>query len=127
MRLALVAVSTRRLAAGLLMLVLVAVLPAAAAADTTAAPPAPSTVASIGASDDPVDPPPITVNPFMPAERSLSDCLSVVPKPGCGSEARGGPYQAAVFGAIVVGLGIILTRIVIGVRRNRATQPSTTP
>lgn len=74
------------------------------------------------AGSDPVDPgdaPPVTVNPFFPEERSLSECLSVVPRPGCGSEARGGPYQAAVFGAILLGLGVIGTRIVIGIRRNR--------
>lgn len=73
------------------------------------------------ASVDEPDPPRITVNEFMPEERSLSDCLSVLPKPGCGSEARGGPYQAAVFGAMVVGLGVIGTRIVVGIRRRDRT------
>ena len=72
----------------------------------------------------PPEPPPVTVNEFMPQERSLSDCLSVLPKPGCGSEARGGPYQAAVFGVMVLGLGVIGTRIVVGVRRrDRAGDP----
>lgn len=75
---------------------------------------------------DPADPPPVTVNPFFPEDRSLSECLSVVPRPGCGSEARGGPYQAAVFGVILLGLGVIGTRIVIGVRRNRASTPEST-
>lgn len=67
------------------------------------------------AQDDPPRPP-ITVNEFFPTERSLSECLSVLPKPGCGSEARGGWAQTAVFIALIGGLGIIMTRVIIGVR-----------
>ncbi|MEX2627110.1 MAG: hypothetical protein WD225_09505 [Ilumatobacteraceae bacterium] len=80
---------------------------------------------ALGATPGPDDPPPpdITVNEFMPEERPLSDCLSALPKPGCGSEARGGPRQAAVFGAVVVGLGLIGTRIVVGVRRRDHADP----
>jgi hypothetical protein len=74
-----------------------------------------------GAAGDPPPPPtPTTVNDFFPAERDISDCLSVLPKPGCGSEARGGWGQTAVFGAIMVGLAVIFTRIVVGIRRRDA-------
>lgn len=79
-----------------------------------------ATPSPIHAGTDPA--PPTTINEFLPAERDLSDCLSVLPKPGCGSKARGGWRQGAVFGAVVVGLGVIGTRIAIGVRR-RDRQP----
>lgn len=80
--------------------------------------PTPSTVAR----------PSTTINEFIPEDRDLSDCLSVLPKPGCGSEARGGPAQAAVFGAIVLGLAVIGGRIAWSVRsRNRAATPTQVP
>jgi hypothetical protein len=74
-------------------------------------------VAAAGTGTDPGDPPPVTINEFFPTDRSLGDCLSALPKPGCGSEARGGMHQTAVFGAMVLGLGVIGTRIVVGIRR----------
>jgi len=72
------------------------------------------------APDDPFPPvsTPATVNEFLPEDRDLSDCLSVLPKPGCGSQARGGPQQAAVLGAILGGLAIIGGRIAWSVRRS---------
>ncbi len=77
-------------------------------------------------SDTPPDNRPvITVNEFMPTDRSLSDCISVLPKPGCGSEARGGWAQTAVFLALIGGLGIIFTRIILGIRRRDAALNST--
>jgi len=60
-----------------------------------------------------------TVNEFFPEERPLSDCLSSLPKPNCGSEARGGWAQTAVFLAILAGLAIIAWRIVAASRRAR--------
>lgn len=60
-----------------------------------------------------------TVNEFFPEERPLSDCLSSLPKPNCGSEARGGWAQTAVFVSIVVGLAFIAWRVVAGARRAR--------
>lgn len=64
----------------------------------------------------------VTVNDFVPTERDLSECISAVPKPGCGSEARGGWRQTAVFALVVAGLGFIAWRVVAGARRNRAAQ-----
>ena len=64
----------------------------------------------------------VTVNAFVPTERDLSECISAVPKPGCGSEARGGWRQTAVFALVVAGLGFIAWRVVAGARRNLAAQ-----
>ena len=63
-----------------------------------------------------------TINPFFPEERSLGDCLSSLPKPGCGSSARGGWRQTAVLGVILSGLAFIGWRIVRQSRKARANQ-----
>jgi hypothetical protein len=60
-----------------------------------------------------------TVNEFFPEQRPLGDCLSSLPKPDCGSEARGGWAQTAVLLAIVAGLAFIAWRVVAGSRRAR--------
>lgn len=65
-------------------------------------------------------PPPVTVSDFYPEDANLSDCVGLVERPGCGSEARGGWRQLAILGAIAVGLGIIIWRITAGVRARRA-------
>ena len=64
-------------------------------------------------------PPPSTFNVFYPEERPLTDCLGALQRPNCGSEARGGWAQAAVFAALVAGLGFIGWRIMRIVRRHR--------
>ena len=64
--------------------------------------------------------PPVTLNEFLPEERGLGDCISAVPRPGCGSKARGGWRQTLVFLAIVGGLGVIGWRVVVGARRGRS-------
>lgn len=74
-----------------------------------------------------VDPPPITVNPFIPEDRGISDCISALPKPGCGSEARGGWRQGLILLALVGGLSIIGWRIVAGVRRGQRPVGSPQP
>lgn len=63
--------------------------------------------------------PPVTVTDFYPEESNLSDCVGLVERPGCGSEARGGTGQTVVFVLLVIGLGIIFWRVAVGVRRNR--------
>ena len=60
-----------------------------------------------------------TINEFFPEERPLSDCLSSLPKPDCGSEARGGWAQTAVFVLIIAGLAFIAWRVVASSRRAR--------
>lgn len=61
--------------------------------------------------------PATTDNEFLPAERNLSECISAVPKPGCGSKQRGGWRQALVFAVVVAGLLAIGVRVGIAVRR----------
>lgn len=69
-------------------------------------------------------------NDFYPTEAELSDCLSALPPPGCGSEAKGGWPQFIVFALIVAGLGVIVARIMVSTRRARraptgdGTQPA---
>ncbi|MFZ8969154.1 MAG: hypothetical protein ACO20G_08955 [Ilumatobacteraceae bacterium] len=66
----------------------------------------------------------VTVNDFVPTERDLSECISAVPKPGCGSEARGGWRQTAIFALVVGGLAFIGWRVVAGARKNLASSNS---
>lgn len=58
----------------------------------------------------------VTFNEFLPEERGLGECISAVPKPGCGSDAEGGWRQTLVFVLILAGLGIIAWRIVASAR-----------
>jgi hypothetical protein len=72
----------------------------------------------------------IVENEFVPANANIGDCVSALPRPGCGSEARGGWRQALVLAAVVAGLALIGWRVVVGVRRNRparATEDKLTP
>jgi hypothetical protein len=66
--------------------------------------------------------PPTTLdNPFLPEDANIGDCVSALPRPECGSKARGGWRQGAVFGAVAVAVVVIGTRLVVGVRkRDRA-------
>lgn len=96
-------------------------------AAVASAPAAPGTGDDTDDTDDPDDdttrP---TINEFFPEERPLSDCLSSLPKPDCGSEARGGWAQTTVFVAILAGLAFIAWRIVAGARRARRAAPELT-
>jgi hypothetical protein len=79
--------------------------------------------ASATAPTDPSTTAPLQTSP--PMERDLSECLSAVPKPGCGyapqqAGDRGGWLQWTLFGVMIVGLAFIGWRVVIGVRRNVA-------
>jgi hypothetical protein len=79
---------------------------------------APLTMATVaGAQVDDPPPPPVTINEFIPEDLNLTDCVSALPKPGCGSEARGGWRQGLVFAVVVGGLAFIGWRIAAGVRR----------
>lgn len=74
---------------------------------------------AIAGNEEPPVRPPITVSDFIPEDANLSDCVGLVERPGCGSEARGGIGQTGVFIALAIGLGIIIWRISVGVRANR--------
>jgi hypothetical protein len=71
------------------------------------------------ASTEPPTPVPTTVvdNPYLPADQNLSDCVSALPRPGCGSEAQGGWRQALVLGLVLAGGAFIAWRVVRSVRR----------
>ncbi len=68
-------------------------------------------------------PPPATDNEFIPEGRDLDECISALPKPGCGSGARSDWHQQLVLGAMAAGLVFVGWRIVRGVRR-RETRPT---
>ena len=72
-----------------------------------------------GAGEPSNTPPPTVFNEFYPDERPLSDCLSSLPKPNCGSEARGGWRQTTILGAVLAGLAFIAWRIIRSARRAR--------
>jgi hypothetical protein len=84
----------------------------------------------------PDDVPVVTANPFIPEEQDLTDCIGLLQRPGCGSEARSGMHQYLVAAALAGGLLLIFGRIFWGVHRNRhrsesppldATPPAATP
>lgn len=60
-------------------------------------------------------------NPFIPESVNLSECISALPRPGCGSEARGGWRQTLVFAVLFVGMLLIALRLVIALRRRQQT------
>jgi hypothetical protein len=77
------------------------------------------------ASTEPVEPAPATTassattdNPFLPDDTTtnITDCVSALPRPECGSRERGGWRQGVVFGVVVAGLVAIGARVVIAIR-----------
>jgi hypothetical protein len=63
--------------------------------------------------------PVVTANEFLPTDRDLSDCVGVLEKPGCGSQARGGTAITVVFIVMLLAMVLIFARIAVGVRQNR--------
>lgn len=62
----------------------------------------------------------VVENDFMPQEANLSDCLGSLPRPGCGSDARGGWRQYLTMGVLAAGLAFVGWRIARGVRARDA-------
>ena len=60
-----------------------------------------------------------TANPFLPEQRDLTECIGLLQRPGCGSEARGGLGQTLVAILMISGLVLIFGRVAWGLRRNR--------
>jgi hypothetical protein len=58
-------------------------------------------------------------NVFLPDDTTVNvtDCISSVQRPECGSRERGGWRQGVLFGVVVAGLIAIGSRLVIGIRR----------
>jgi hypothetical protein len=68
-----------------------------------------------------------TINEFIPEERAIGDCISAVPKPGCGSDARSDWHQWLVLIAVAGGLTFVGWRVVVGLRRQADRDPSRAP
>jgi hypothetical protein len=92
-----------------------ALAPTAAGAVPDEPAPSPTTVPAPVPDDVTID----TANPFLPEDVDLSLCVGTLPRPGCGSEERGGWHQNLVAIAMVAGLLIVFGRVAWGVRRNR--------
>ncbi len=65
-------------------------------------------------------------NPFLPENRDLSECIGMLQRPGCGSEARGGWHQDLVAIVMVTGLLIVFGRVAWAVRRSQKTAAAST-
>jgi hypothetical protein len=65
-----------------------------------------------------------TINEFIPEDRDLTECISAVPKPGCGSEARTSWEQGALLVVLVVALAFIAWRVIRAARRKSAAAPA---
>jgi hypothetical protein len=63
---------------------------------------------------------PVTANEFIPEDRDLSECISALPKPDCGSDARGGWRQGLVLALVLAGMVGIGLRIAVAIRRRDA-------
>lgn len=63
-----------------------------------------------------------TLNDFIPEQRAISDCISAVPKPGCGSDAESDWHTWLAFSALIGGLAFVGWRVVTGLRR-QPTEP----
>lgn len=68
-------------------------------------------------------------NEFVP-DRNISECVGLVERPDCGSKSKGGLGMTLTFVALLLGLGVVLGRIAMSVRRrdaqvNRPADPST--
>jgi hypothetical protein len=63
-------------------------------------------------------------NEFLPEDKNLSDCVGLVERPGCGSDARGGWPMVLAFAVMAGGLTFIGWRIVRGLRRTAPPPPT---
>jgi len=57
-------------------------------------------------------------------ENEPSQCIGLLPRPGCGKKPedageRGGALQYSVFGLMITGLGVIGTGMVRGIRKQK--------
>ena len=63
-----------------------------------------------------------TINDFIPEDRDMTECISAVPKPGCGSDARSGWEQGALFGVLIAAMVFIAWRVVRSARRKPSSE-----
>jgi hypothetical protein len=60
--------------------------------------------------------PQTTDNSFIP-DRNVSDCVGTNERPNCGSTSKGGVGMWLTFGALILGVGFVMWRISVSVRR----------
>jgi len=116
----------RRAAAGLVIvlgLAAAAPLPIASTVAIDPAAPGPTAPVTVVAGEE--TPATALDNPFLPENANIGDCVSALPRPDCGSQARGGWRQTLVFVALAMGLGLIAWRLVVALRRRDVS--GTTP
>ena len=84
----------------------------------------PRPVSAPPASDPTAETPATTVldNEFIPEEANIGDCISALPRPECGSKARGGWRQTLVFVVLIVAMAGIGVRLVFGLRKRAANR-----
>jgi hypothetical protein len=56
-------------------------------------------------------------NPYLPERANVGDCVSALPHPECGSDARGGWRQTVVFVVLIGAITIVAVRLAAGVRK----------
>lgn len=88
-----------------------------------------STVATGTEQTTGTDSPDTTTNDFLDLERSLTECISSNPPPGCGRAPtspgdRGGWQQLLLFGVMTGGIAVIFWRVARSVRRRDAALQS---
>lgn len=64
----------------------------------------------------PSEAPMVTDNGFIPVDVNIGDCLSSMPRPGCGSANRSGYHQLITFGVLMAGTAFITWRVARSVR-----------
>ncbi len=62
----------------------------------------------------------LSTNPFIPEDANIGDCVSSLPRPGCGNQIRGDWHSMITFGVLVAGLAFIGWRVARSVRRRDA-------
>lgn len=61
----------------------------------------------------------VAENPFIP-DRNISDCVGTNERPNCGSAQKGGRGTWLTFVALILGVGFVMWRISVGVRKRDA-------
>lgn len=56
--------------------------------------------------------------------KSLTECISALPKPGCTTRREADGHQLAVLGVMAVGIAFIGWRVTSGVRKGRRPAPT---
>jgi hypothetical protein len=75
-----------------------------------------SSTTVVNANDGNGTPTQATDNGFIP-DRNVSDCVGTNERPTCGSSKKGGLGMWLTFGALILGVGFVMWRISVSVRK----------